>query len=297
METKQQISEALLENQYLKIQTRALGAELTSIIDKDGLEYLWHGHSTRWERQNPVLFPIIATIENDQYIHDGQNYHLPIHGFALNEDFHLSRHNDQEIIWQLESYAATKQLYPFDFVLQVKYFLEGNKIKVSYNVSNTGNQEMPFCVGGHPTFACPLEKHLHFNDYFLVFDQNENIQRLTMDGALMSGKSERLLKDQKEIPLQKSLFRENAMVTKKIKSRFLTYQPGQGEKGVRLHLGNSTHLGIFSWSESFTDEYICIEPWIGLPGHKGEKTLEEKEGVIILPPEQNYEMTYIIEIL
>lgn len=297
MESKPKISEVSLGNQDLKIQTRALGAELTSIIDKDGQEYLWQGHSTKWERKNPVLFPIIATIKNDHYNYGGQQFHLPIHGFALNENFQLVGQNDQEIIWQLESYADTKQWYPFNFILQVKYFLEGNKLKVSYNVRNTGNQEMPFCVGGHPTFACPLEKKLHFNDYLLAFEQNENILRLTMDGALMSGKTEPLLEDQREIPLQKSLFQENAIVTKNIKSRFLTYQSGQGNKGVRLHLGNSTHLGIFSWSESLTDEYICIEPWIGLPGFQDESTLEEKEGVIILPPEQNYEMNYVIEIL
>ena len=97
--------------------------------------------------------------------------------------------------------------------------------------------------------------------------------------------------------MQKSLFSENAIVTKNIKSNYLNYQSRQGTKGVRLHLGNTTHLGIFSWAESPTDEYICIEPWIGIPGHKGEQTLEEKEEVIILLPEQNFEMNYVIEIL
>lgn len=290
-------SAVFLKNDFLTIKSEALGAELTSIIDRDGLEYLWHGQSTRWERQNPVLFPIIATIENDRYSYDGQTYHLPIHGFALNEKFQLVSQNEREVIWQLESHEGTKKVYPFDFVLQVKYFLEGKKIKASYHVQNSGNKVMPFCLGGHPTFACPLEKDLDFNDYYLAFEQKESILRLKMQGALMSGKAESLLENEKEIPLRKSLFSENAIITKGIQSNYVTYQSRKGSRGVRLHLGNSTHLGIFSWAESLSDEYICIEPWIGLPGYQGEQTLEEKEGVIILPPEQKFEMNYIIEIL
>ena len=36
---------------------------------------------------------------------------------------------------------------------------------------------MPFQIGGHPGFHCPLYKEESYEDYELVFEQKENLHR------------------------------------------------------------------------------------------------------------------------
>ena len=53
-----------LENDELTVQFKQLGGALSSIKDKDGVEYLWQGDTTYWSGQAPVLFPICGSLRN-----------------------------------------------------------------------------------------------------------------------------------------------------------------------------------------------------------------------------------------
>ena len=41
---------------------------------------------------------------------------------------------------------------------------------MSYEVTNEGTEDMPFFVGGHPGFKCPLDEGESYDDYELRFD-------------------------------------------------------------------------------------------------------------------------------
>ena len=45
-----------LKNEYLTVQFKTLGGQLTSIKDKDGLEYLWQADPEYWNGQAPIFF-------------------------------------------------------------------------------------------------------------------------------------------------------------------------------------------------------------------------------------------------
>ena len=36
--------------------------------------------------------------------------------------------------------------------------IDGARLDVSYEVTNEGDEDMPFFIGGHPGFACPLDE-------------------------------------------------------------------------------------------------------------------------------------------
>ena len=144
-----------LQNGQLSIVVSEKGAELQSIKDAKGQEYLWQGDANFWPRRSPILFPIVCSVNNDTYRVDGKEYHLPRHGFARDTDFKLIAKGERKVTLALESSEETKKVYPYDFTLSVSYVLDGNKLGVIWHVHNTDTREIHFQIGGHPAFNIP----------------------------------------------------------------------------------------------------------------------------------------------
>jgi len=144
-----------LSNEQLTVKVVEMGAELQSIIDSDGREYLWQADPQYWPRRSPILFPIVCSVENDTYTVDGQEYHLPRHGFARDTEFTLVAQSENKAVFALHESEETLKVYPFPFNLAVSYRLDNNKIHVIWHVENTGKREMYFQIGGHPAFIAP----------------------------------------------------------------------------------------------------------------------------------------------
>ncbi len=51
----------MLKNKFLTVEITSLGAELKSIIARDGKERLWQGDSASWEGQAPLLCKLPGT--------------------------------------------------------------------------------------------------------------------------------------------------------------------------------------------------------------------------------------------
>jgi len=49
-----------IKNNHLTLTFSTLGAELQSIMDADGKEYLWQADPAFWNRHSPLLFPIVC---------------------------------------------------------------------------------------------------------------------------------------------------------------------------------------------------------------------------------------------
>lgn len=144
-----------LKNEQLTILVSEKGAELQSIKDANGKEYLWQADPKYWPRRSPILFPIVCSVNNETYRIDGKEYHLPRHGFARDAEFKLISQSERKVTLALESSEETKKVYPYDFTLSVSYVLDGNKIGVIWHVHNTDTREIHFQIGGHPAFNIP----------------------------------------------------------------------------------------------------------------------------------------------
>jgi len=285
-----------LENNQLRVKLDPLAANLCSLFYKpDEAELMWNGKSERWEMQNPVLFPIIASIPNDKYLHDGIEYFLPLHGFSLHTQFYVENCSEHQCTFYLESDQTTREKYPFDFQMRVIYTLKQNTINCGYQVKCTGD-DMYFNLGGHPTFNCPIFTHEKFTDYYIEFSEKENIPRYLMEGPLMNGEQTPLLKNEKILSLDRTLFKENAIILKDIKSDVLKLRSKNHPLSIVMQVRGIPHYGIFSYAECEDDKYICIEPWHGLPGHPKDKTLTEKEGIIHLSKDEAFSFNYDIAI-
>lgn len=270
-----------LTNGVLSVAFNTAGAELTGVFNHlTGINYLWDGQEI-WPKHSPVLFPVVGGLKNNSYEYRGNLYQLNRHGFAREKDFEVVEITNSSICFSLKSDAGTREVYPFDFELQILYTLEHNSLTVTYRIFNRGTEEMYFSIGGHPAFHLPLEEGLKYEDYYLLFNNPETADRwpVTNEG-LIAATPETFFKGEQKLNLSKDLFMNDALVFKSLKSDQVSLLSNKSSHGLDFKFNGFPYLGI--WSAKNAD-FICIEPWQGLgDSETASGKLEEKEGVLPL---------------
>ena len=71
-----------IKNDQLTVEISAHGAELKSIKDADGNEYLWDGDKEFWGGQSPLLFPLVGGLWTGVYRIGDKEDTLPRHGWG-----------------------------------------------------------------------------------------------------------------------------------------------------------------------------------------------------------------------
>lgn len=144
-----------LKNTALTLNISLHGAELTSIRDSFGREFLWQADPAFWKRHSPVLFPIVGSLWDKHFRVNGREYEMGQHGFVRDMDFRLVSEREDEMWFELKSSPETLAKYPYKFTLRIGYRLEANKIHVMWEVSGDDSQTMWFQIGAHPAFYLP----------------------------------------------------------------------------------------------------------------------------------------------
>jgi len=285
-----------IENQQIKAVIKAKGAELTQLFHKvNQLDYMWGGDPAFWSKHSPVLFPIVGTLKNNTFFHNGKLYQLPRHGFARDKQFAVEEHNADSITFLLRNDAETLTVYPFTFEFRIRYTLVENSLAVSYEVVNTGKEDMYFSVGAHPAFKIPLVPGTAYTDYFLQFNQTETAPRwpISPDG-LIEIASLPLLEKTNRLNLSKDLFQQDAFVLKGMSSTIVTFGSNKTSHGFRFDYPGFPFLGI--WAAKNAD-FVCIEPWCGIAdSFTTNQQLEDKEGINKLTADESFTRTWTVTV-
>lgn len=288
----------LIKNDRLQVEILSLGAQLSSVKGADGTEYLWQGNPAYWEDMAPNLFPYIARMTDKKYTFEGKTYEMDIHGFAKDSVFEAEQKAENHIAFRITDTEETRAQYPFAFLFEVDYHLDGSKLIVTYNVKNNDEKIMYFGVGGHPGFNVPLEEGASFEDYYLEFDAVEDVKRVVFsEDCFVTGKDEPFpLEKGKFLPLRHNLFDDDAIIMKDMAKGVLLASE-KGSKAVRVTYPDMQYLGI--WHMPKTDApYVCIEPWTSLPSRKGiVEDLATQPGLVSLNPKCEYHNQFIIELI
>ena len=133
----------------LRVRIAADGAELVSVRDTAGAEYLWQAGPV-WPRHAPLLFPIVGRLADDTLVHRGQAYRLTQHGFARDRRFEWAERGLATCRLVLRDDAQTRALYPFAFRLDVDYALDALTLRCTMTLHNTGDEDLPASMGAHP---------------------------------------------------------------------------------------------------------------------------------------------------
>lgn len=285
-----------ITNDFISISVATLGAELQSIYHQQHkLEYMWSGDAAYWGKYSPVLFPIVGELKNGTYSYNGQNYHLSRHGFAREMNFEVTEQHSNSITFTLQSNEESLKTYPFQFLFSVRYTLEKNTLQVSFRTQNSGVEKMFFSVGAHPAFKVPLVEGTAYEDYQLVFSENETTGRWPIaKGGFIETQPVSMLKDEATINLKKELFASDAIVFKNLKSNAVSIVSPATEHGIKVSFKDFPFLGI--WAAKGAD-FVCIEPWCGIADSvDATGTLDDKEGIISLEAGYEFTVSYEIEV-
>ncbi|MNY02719.1 Aldose 1-epimerase [compost metagenome] len=284
-----------LETPAARVHILLKGAELCSLYHKETqTEYMWEGNPAFWNKHSPILFPIVGTLKNDTFLHNGLLYSLPRHGFARDMYFITDQHAADQVTLSLRANEETLAKYPFLFALKVHYKLTDDNLAVHYSVENTGNDNMYFSIGGHPAFKIPINDTLQFEDYELQFEQTEqaDIYPLNLDGQLLQ-QGIPFLQNTATVPLKKDLFYNDALIFKQLNSKKVRLASSKDKRYIEVSFEQFPYLGI--WSKKDAD-FICIEPWNGITDiENASGLLAEKEGICMLKPQQKWEGSWQVQ--
>lgn len=287
-----------LNNDVVEIEIHSKGAELKSLKKRStGTEYLWKADPAFWGRTSPVLFPFVGGVKNKEYRTKGKTYSMGQHGFARDMEFDLLSQADDEIWFVLQDSEESREKYPYEFVLKLGYRLLETGVEVCWQVENPSGEELPFSIGGHPAFNCPMEEGEKQTDYFLRFDSEEKVvsTRVSEKGLATDIKDVYALK-QGYLKVTENLFDYDALVIEHHQAKEVSLC--RPDKTAYLTVRMEVPLfGIWSPPKK-NAPFICIEPWYGRCDHEefsGE--LKEREWGNILMPGETWNASYQIEIL
>lgn len=273
----------------------AEGAELVSLTAPDGTSYLWHGDPAYWSGRNPVLFPLVGRLTGDQTVFEGRPFQLNKHGFARRSRFTWVERGAETAVLTLRESEATLAQYPYPFRLTITHHLTGEGFSTEYQVKNPGDRPMPFCIGGHPAIRCPLHEGERFEDYDLVFDEEEtcDLLRLRENGHLNDTLRRSFLQNSRRFPLNRAIFQEeDTLMPTGLRSHGVALLHRGSGHGVHLDAPDFPMLAFWTPPEA---PFLCLEPWHGCPPVDGEGAeFSEKRFCITLQPGEETTLTFTL---
>lgn len=285
-----------IKNEKLSVSVSALGAELQSIKDASGHEYLWQADPTIWARHSPFLFPIVCGVWEGKYRTEGKEYAIERHGFAKNMEFKLIKHTETKATYALTDSDETKKTYPYEFNLSVTYRLEGNVLHVIWHVENTDDREIYFQIGGHPAFNvpdlgadAPLIGTLNFDNKGVIERIYGNVGGCNMPERFALPVDNGLLEFTEET------FKDDALIIDKSQVHQVALLNKELKPVVTLDF-KAPAVGI--WSPfGKRAPFVCIEPWYGIGDYAHyDGELKDKYLMNNLLPGASFMAEYTIKI-
>ena len=283
-----------LENDTIRIEIDSHGAELKSLVKKEtGAEYMWCADAKYWGRTSPVLFPVVGNVSGKQYRTKGKTFDMGQHGFARDMEFMLESQTDNEIWFVLRSNEETLAKYPYEFVLKLGYRLDGAKVEVLWHVENPSEEELPFAIGGHPAFYCPVTSGGKQSDCYIQFDVAGSLKCSTIDGYLVGDRVDTYELEDGMLRIDEHLFDNDALIIEKQNIKKVSLCDPKKQAFLTIEM-DAPLFGIWRPADPGAP-FVCIEPWYGRSdriGYAGE--LRDREYENVLAAGENWDAGYTI---
>ena len=308
----------ILENEKLRVEIDSFGAEIKSVISKaDQREYMWCGDKKYWTRTSPVLFPFVGSLKNKEYVAKGKTYPMGQHGFARDMEHELLRQSDDTIWFSLKSNEETLAKYPYAFQLRIGYQLTEQCVKVLWEVENTGNEILPFSIGAHPAFNCPMGEQESKAGYRISFGRFAEQPKNTACNTIIDSNATLLpvdvihhhgntrdtglaVTEDLELTLQDGMcditegfFDRCTYMIEGNQANCVSLIDPEGNEYVKV-LFDTPLFAIWSPEEK-NAPFVCIEPWYGRCDHvdfRGE--ISDREFTNFLEPGRTFHGEYVM---
>lgn len=290
-----------IKNEKICVQIDSVGAQLMSIKDKCGHEYIWQRNPKVWAKSAPILFPVVGRSRDGILNIYGKDYNMPCHGFVKERELEVIERKENEITLVLNPDEETKASYPYDFEFRIIFKAKDNRLTVSNIIINNDKKIMYCGCGGHPAFNLKLNEDDKFEDWFIEFEYDEPLWANDIDldtVEISSDKKHEIKRDKNIVKLKRNLFDEDAMIFEELKSKSVKIKSEKHNNGAAVYFYDYPTLGIWSKGREVVDaDYVCIEPWqsMGFRSDEGHK-IEEKYQILKICPGEHKAFNYCIEV-
>lgn len=281
----------------------SMGAQLTS-LNLNGYEYLWQADPAFWGKHAPVLFPIVGNLRDNAARSAAGPCRMERHGLARIAEHELVdvREDGSAVTYEFSSSPETRTAYPYDFKLNMTYELTGAaSLTQTFAVTNTGDVDLPFSVGGHPAFNIPApggeQAGEGFEDYEFRFAApwTAACPKIVAGGLADPTDTFLTVDDSDVLPLTRSLFDYDTMIWDHVPGNTVTLVGTRSGRGVRIDFPGFDFLGVWSAPGA---PFVALEPWTGHATYTNEDdVLEHKENITLLAPGATDERSFTITLL
>ena len=276
--------EITIKNKFVQATISSHAAEVISFRKvNSSVETIWCRNPQHWRNCNPLLFPYTGPLKDGKYTYEGKEYSCGQHGFARDAEFTFTEVKEDEVELALQSDFNTMRVYPFIFTVTINYKLQGQKLLIRVKVFNRDEKMLPFNIGFHPAFNCPMDRRESYNNYRIEFEVPEDLHHEERD--IPDGKSFSL----KTVKIFPSFFYHNHQ----IKSSWA--QLTNGRHTMRVGVEGYSSLGF--WHSSDKAPFVCIEPWFPDNDLPKANTFRDDTENNLLPPGEMFECGYYFEII
>ena len=274
-----------LKNDRMTVALSSFGAEMTG-AKLDGFEYLWSPDDRYFARVSPCLFPITGRFTDGFYTHRGKQYPMKLNGIAMEKEFNVRQLSAHEAVMTLCDDGETRTVYPFSFLLSIRYLLDGQTLRVSYTVTNRSDEPMAYSVGNHTAYRWPLAEGDDPDSYFLRFELPETLESFSPFGwrsPYVTNESVR--------PLHHGLYDHGTRSFSGCRSEWLEYTGANCDFGVRMYFREFPFVA--NWALPDPDaRLICLEPSLSISSHG--PSIFDREGIRTLQAGKSETVSYAL---
>lgn len=246
-----------IKNNIFCLKISKVGAELEKLCIHN-INILWEKNEL-WNRQSPILFPIVGQIKDGFYLYENTSYNLSCHGFIRDEDFNVVQYDSDLIKLSSKYNENTLKMFPFKYEFNITYRLIENAIKIILEVKNLDSKEMYFSCGLHPGFSYAGLNQLFQQEVQVEFSHT-NVKSVEFTPSFVAAVKEEMIERRLELSELSSKLQEY---------KTLCYQ---GLNSIELKsqtkaiiIKNKMPYTALWQANPKAPQFLCIEPWYGLP--------------------------------
>ena len=292
-----------LENQNFTAEISTKGAELQNLINKkNGKDIIWQGDKSVWGNHAPILFPFVARCLGGHFFIEGKDCeYTRNHGFARDLEWNCIAQISDTASFELTQSDETLYRFPYSFSVKAEYKLTEKGIDWKIIVKNTDNKPFKFGTGTHAAFSMNGNKA---EDFVVEFEKKEPLTAVlcTPDGYLKADAngSAPVTKPYGEneagiIPVTSSGFGNGHLFTN-ITSDWVGLRNTKDNSIIKIQTKGFPYCMIWQ-NTAGTPQFVCIEPWHGLPDAENTDHIwENKIGLIEVAAGEEFVCTQNIEV-
>ena len=221
---------------------------------------------------NPILFPFSGRTFDKGDIgfwraQDGIRRPMPMHGFARQGNFELTKSHAHGFTSTFQPTEATLAAYPYDYEFSVTYYFSELSIGVELELLNREKIPIPWSAGHHFYFALPWHEGCDRSDYQIYIPARKAFRHAS-DGQLDPVKKFPNLDtfDNPEL---------SDRIHTSLRHRTITFGPKDNGEAITLRIGSdkvpSPSNALVTWTEDEQSPFYCVEPWMGAPNSPEHK--------------------------